>query len=413
MAEAQAIYDMYQAISGMTIPGGATVPYDPNDIIGLLNIIAPPTAPGVPTSDEQSIAAVNAAAEAASAQAQEAAAEQSIAGAASAEEIAAAKGKTAGTGAQNIAIGIQEEADLNLQNLLNQILGVQSQAQIDVTELAAGNQQMLDEFAVAIAETIAQNAGVYDATVQQAGQNATDVLNTYMGMFEPYNEQLMALQGQQDAGLAALMNAWNTGDWMTPTEGTPGQSEPDPFSESLETWLSTAGLWGAPISGEEMYAYMQDYGTLPAAWQPYYDELDAYYNFVPTEGTPGWQSPDYDAEVLANLEAGLSSLDLPPLPSAQDIAGQVEYDQPTYSAFPDIPGMESADLTPYVDQFKQFELGELKSLGGALNVGGDSGGYGRGGRGQWNIPGVDLNAPYYNYDWLEALLASLGQGGGL
>ena len=86
---------------------------------------------------------------------------------------------------------------------------------------------------------------------------------------------------------------------------------------------------------------------------------------------------------------------------------------PGYTSFESLqlPEYSSADLQPFIDQFDTFKLGELQSLGGALNQGSGEGAYGRGGRGQWNIPGVDLGTQFQDTDWIQQLLAQLGQGG--
>ena len=341
MRQAQAMYNAYAQLFGLTIPSPAegVPPYDPTD---LFNVSQPMNAPGVPTSDEQSIQAVLGAGSAARENARRMHGEQARQGQLAAGEIAAAKGRTSGTGAANIAAGIAQESQTNLDQLLAQIGGVETNALADVTNLGQGNQAALDQYAAQLFAIASGNADMYNQAYNQAGQSATDVLNQAMGIYDPYNQQLSTLYGQQQTGLADL----------------------------LAQWQSAQGAGGFTL-----------------------------------------QQP-FDASTYAGLPDQLAALQLPQFPSLESLQGQVQYDAPEYSPFPNIPGMESADLTPFVNQFDEFKLGDLASLSGDLNYS-TEGAEGRGGRGQWNIPTYDPAAQYQDMDlWLQQLLASLSGGSG-
>lgn len=416
MQLAQQIYDLWNQFSRASVPNPAIggLPYTPDQ---LYSVDAAPQVPGVPTSDEASIAAVTAAADEARAGAHTAYQDQLAQGQLAAEEIAAAKGKTAGSGVQNIQQGIAQDASFNLEDLLNQIMGVENQARSDVTNLAEANQGALDEYAVQLAEIAAQNAGAYNQAASAADQSAVNVLNEAGDIYDPYNSQLTALNQQRDTSMANLADALQNTQWnFTPGEAPlvdDPNATPDPFSQGLQDYIS---MYHANSPDD----YQLIYNTLAGSYasHPYMDELQARMDWVaPQIPDPNWDGgeftpPEFQQDAFDSFMDSLNALQLPEPPSLEDLSAQVSFEQPEYLAFPEIPELEVASLDPYINQFGKFELGDLDTLGGALNRGGDMGGYGRGGRGQWNIPqwgatGMQGLDPM----WLQQYLASLGMGG--
>ena len=286
-----------------------------------MNILAPPTVPGVSAPGAENAAAVEVEAGKARTKAQQAATGQQEEGALAAAEIAAAKGKSSGSGAQNIAKGISQEADQNLQDLLNQILGTETQAKQDVQNLGAVNQDLFDEYATQIAEMASQNQAAYST-----------IFNEQSGLFG---------QAQNDA-MTSAMDLINNTQWSGAADAPMIQDPNDPNNPDAK---------------------------------------------IPDPA--GYTAPQF---------------------------GGIQYDasfaQPEYADFASLglPDYGSADLNPYLEQFDTFELGDLASLGGEINQGA-GGPEGRGGRGQWNIPGYDQGAQYQDDDWLQQLMASMGQGG--
>jgi hypothetical protein len=348
---AKALYDAYGQVGGANVPNprNYTPPYNPEQLFG---VGAPPALPGVGGTETQNIAAVTEAASKARGEASKSFQEQLTQGQAAAGEIAAAKGKTGGTGAENILKGITEESQANLQALINKITGVETKAQADVANLGQLNQADIDRYRTEISGLAAQNQGLFNTAYQDAFDQAVNVLEGTRSLYEPYNQQLQPLVEQKQGLLDQIMGAYQGSNFTSPL-----------------------------LQGES-------------------EEGKTYYNPQAVPGTSDFMS-------------ALQGLNLPQAPSLGELSGQVTAQTPEYTPFSSIgiPNYQSADLNPYVSQFEQFQLDPIRSLSGALNAADPTADRGRG---QYNIPGYQQagNTPA-DQDFMAALLAIQQQSGGL